>query len=146
MLEERTKSHTKSIETLNILTANLKESKQEKANFQEQKMQIQSQFDAVHNDLDAHLNKIKTMEHFIDKYIPIRVQQLISETIAAIASHSQAQRMQNFEMEKFKRLNEDLLKDETKPELIDLMTKIGEDLEETVQRFKKIAKAKTLRY
>ena len=74
MLEERTKSHTKSIEALNILTANLKESKQDKSNFQEQKMQIQSQFDAVHNDLDAHINKIKTMEHFIDKYIPIRVQ------------------------------------------------------------------------
>ena len=54
--------------------------------------------------------------------------------------------MQNFEMEKFKRLNEDLLKDETKPELIDLMTKIGQELEETVQRFKKIARAKNLRY
>ena len=51
-------------------------------------MMIQSQFDACNNDLDAHLNKIKTMEHFIDKYIPIRVQQLIGETIAAIASHT----------------------------------------------------------
>ena len=105
-------------------------------------MQIQSDFDSVHDDLDNHLNKIKTMEHFIDKYIPIRVQQLISETISAIASHTQAQRMQNFEMEKFKRLNEDLLKDETKPELIDLMGRIGDELEETVQKFKKIAKAK----
>ena len=36
-------------------------------------MQIQTNFDEVNNDLDVQLNKIKTMEHFIDKYIPIRV-------------------------------------------------------------------------
>lgn len=36
-------------------------------------MQKQSQFDEINNDLDVQLNKLKTMEHFIDKYIPIRV-------------------------------------------------------------------------
>ena len=37
-------------------------------------MQIQGQFDDINKDLDVQLNKIKTMEHFIDKYIPIRIQ------------------------------------------------------------------------
>ena len=86
------------------------------------------------------------MEHFIDKYIPIRVQQLIGETIAAIASHSQAQRMQNFEMEKYKRLNEDVLNDEENREMVDLMRNIGHELEETIYKFKAIAKAKGMRY
>ena len=72
------------------------------------------------------------MEHFIDKYIPIRVQHLIGQTITAIASQSQMQRMQNYEMEKYKRLNEDLLNDETNPELIDLMRAVAKDLDETI--------------
>ena len=49
-------------------------------------MQIQHQFDSINNDLDVQLNKIKSMEHFIDKYVPIRVQQLIGETLAAVSS------------------------------------------------------------
>ena len=48
--------------------------------------------------------------------------------------------MQNFEMEQYKKLNEELLKDETHPELIDLMNEVAEDLDETVKRFKAIAK------
>jgi len=39
-------------------------------------------------------------------------------------------------MEKFKKLNEDVLDDESHPELIDLMKKIASDLAETVNRFK----------
>ena len=99
-------------------------------------MQIQGQFDRIHNDLDGQLNKIKTMEHFIDKYIPIRVQQLIGETVVAVANQSQQTRLQNFEMEKYKKLNEDVLDDETNPDMITLMESIGKQLEETVNKFK----------
>ena len=49
-------------------------------------------------------------------------------------------------MEKFKKLNEDLLNDEEHPELIDLMRSVANDLYDTVQRFKAIAKAKGVRY
>ena len=49
-------------------------------------------------------------------------------------------------MEKYKRLNEDLLNDEEHPELIDLMKAVANDLTETTQRFKAIAKAKGQRY
>jgi hypothetical protein len=40
--------------------------------------------------------------------------------------------MQNFEMEKYKKLHEDVLDDENNSELIDLMRKVGNDLAETV--------------
>ena len=36
--------------------------------------------------------------------------------------------MQNFEMEKFKKLNEDVLNDEENPELADLMRSVANDL------------------
>lgn len=49
-------------------------------------------------------------------------------------------------MEKYKKLNEDVLDDESNPELIDLMRKVGSDLNETVNKFKALAKAKGIRY
>ena len=49
-------------------------------------------------------------------------------------------------MEKYKKLNEDVLDDESNPELLDLMRTIGKDLMDTVMRFKAIAKAKGIRY
>lgn len=54
--------------------------------------------------------------------------------------------MQNFEMEKYKKLNEEVLDDENNLELIDIMKKVGNDLLDTVNRFKAIAKAKGIRY
>ena len=49
-------------------------------------------------------------------------------------------------MEKFKTLNEDLLDDEDHPELIDLCNKILKQLDETTERYKKIAKKKGMKY
>ena len=40
--------------------------------------------------------------------------------------------MQNYEMEQYKRLNEEVLQDEDHPELIDLMNKVANDLNETI--------------
>lgn len=54
--------------------------------------------------------------------------------------------MQNYEMEKYKRLNEDLLIDEENSEMIDVMRRISRDLEETIIQFKAIAKAKGMKY
>ena len=54
--------------------------------------------------------------------------------------------MQNYEMEKYKKLNEEVLNDERHPELLDLMRKIGEELEETMLKIKALAKSKGQRY
>lgn len=86
------------------------------------------------------------MEHFIDKYIPIRIQKLIGESIGAIGSASQLQRFQNFEMEKYKKLNVEVLEDEDNSDLRALMEKVADDLEKTVLEFKAIAKSKGIRY
>lgn len=42
MLNDRTTQHAKSLEQLKISTDNMKETKQDKSNFMEQKMQIQA--------------------------------------------------------------------------------------------------------
>ena len=47
-------------------------------------MEIEGLFEQVHKDLDKGKNSIKTMEHFIDKYMPIRIQQMVNETLYKI--------------------------------------------------------------
>ena len=49
-------------------------------------------------------------------------------------------------MEKYKKLNEDVLNDEKHPELLDLMRNIATELEDTMHKYKAIAKAKGQRY
>ena len=49
-------------------------------------------------------------------------------------------------MEKYKKLNEDVLDDESHPELIDLMRDIASDLKDIMNKFRMIAKAKGIRY
>ena len=109
-------------------------------------MRIKAQFDLVNLEIDGNKNNVKRMEHFIDKYIPIRTQQQIGDTLKSVLSQSMLQRLQNFEMEKMNKLNEDLLDDETNPELIDLMRKVASDLMDLLHQFKAIAKAKGIRY
>ena len=49
-------------------------------------------------------------------------------------------------MEKILKLNEDLINDETNPELLDQMRAIAADLQETLMQYAAIAKAKGIRY
>lgn len=49
-------------------------------------------------------------------------------------------------MAKYKRLNEEVLDDESHPELIDLCKKLYADLTEVVEKFKRIAKQRGFKY
>lgn len=93
--------------------------KQEKSNFQEQKAEIQASFNLVNENLDKKENEIKIMQNFVDKYVPIRIQQQIGQTLKYVGTHGMQQKLENHEMERFKTLNEDLLDDEDDPSLIE---------------------------
>lgn len=54
--------------------------------------------------------------------------------------------LQNFEMAQYVKLNEDLLDDETNPQLLDLMKAITNQLKQIMLQFKAIAKAKGMRF
>ena len=48
----------------------------------------------------------------MEKYIPIRIQSQISETLGAVLQRSQLNKLENFEMEKFQKLNNAILDDD----------------------------------
>lgn len=51
----------------------MQQTKQDKENFNEQRLEIQSMLDKLFGEMDGNRNKLMTMEHFIDKYVPIRI-------------------------------------------------------------------------
>lgn len=51
----------------------MQQTKQDKENFNEQRLEIQSMLDKLFGQMDGNRNKLMTMEHFIDKYVPIRI-------------------------------------------------------------------------
>ena len=73
-VDYRSKAHWTKIEKLQVDFESLNIKKQDAAKFNENRMEIQGMLDDVNKDLDAQKSSIKTIEHFIDKYIPIRVQ------------------------------------------------------------------------
>jgi len=55
-------------------------------------------------------------------------------------------KLETFEMDRFKRLNEDVLDDETNPSLIDVCTALLKDLENTMLKFSVVAKQRGFKY
>ncbi len=63
-------------------------------------------------ELDEKTNQFNTVENFVEKYIPIRIQSQISETLGQVLPRSQLNKLENYEMEKFNELNLKILEDD----------------------------------
>lgn len=56
--------------------------------------------------------KTSTAERFIDKYIPIKIQTQISETLYSVLGKSYLDKLEQFEFEKYQELNNNVLCEE----------------------------------
>ena len=90
--------------------------------------------DKIKNNIDAKENKLQTIERFIEKYIPITIQSQISETLGAVLTRPFLNKLEHFEQEKFKTLNEDVLSDNAIG-LNNEMKALLEDLVNFTQKF-----------
>ena len=94
------------------------------------------------DNLDNKENQLKTIEHFVDRYIPIRVQKQIAENLMSVLSNTQALKFENFQMEKYKQMNKDLLDEETNSDLIALCKTLLVDIDNAIDLYRKVAKAR----
>ncbi len=78
----------------------------------------------------------------MDRYIPIRVQKQIAENLMSVLSSTQALKFENFQMEKYKQMNKDLLDEETNSDLIALCKTLLVDIDNAIDLYRKIAKAR----
>lgn len=124
----------------------LQEQKVEISAFEYQRLDIEKQLSTVNSDLDKKQSQILNIEHFMDRYIPIRIQQQIAESIKAISGRTQLLKYENFEMEKYKVMNQEVLSDEQDQSLKEICKRLLKDITQTVEQFKKLAKQKGINY
>ncbi len=86
------------------------------------------------------------MERFIDKYVPIRIHLQISEALKNVLPRAQLAKLETFEMQHVKRMNEDLLDDEQDKQLIDICKNLMKELDQLIDKYKKMAKSKGVAY
>ena len=66
----------------------LYELKQDKSIMEEIRDKMWEEMRLMQKDLDNKTNQFNTVENFVEKYIPIRIQSMISETLSAILPRS----------------------------------------------------------
>ena len=83
----------------------IKEVKIDKSRYEEQTLAYDNKFDKICTTNDDQEFHIRTMERFIDKYIPIRIQSQISETLGAVLDRKYLNKLENFEKCQYNKLN-----------------------------------------
>ncbi|CDW88205.1 UNKNOWN [Stylonychia lemnae] len=106
----------------------LYELKQDKSIMEEIKDKMWEEIHKMQRELDEKTNQFNTVENFVEKYIPIRIQSQISETLACILNRSQMNKLENFEMEKFQQLNLVILEDDGSANLQEIMKEILKEI------------------
>ena len=100
------------------------ELKQDKSIMEEMRDKVWDEITSMQKDLDEKTNQFNTVENFVEKYIPIRIQSQISETLGCILTRAQLNKLENFEMEKFQMLNSVILEDDGSADLKEIMREI----------------------
>ena len=72
------------------------------------------------------MNEFRETENFIEKYLPIKVQSMISDCLGNVLKFSQLTLLEEFEKIKYEKLYQALLKDDGTPKLVDLSEKLKE--------------------
>jgi hypothetical protein len=70
------------------------------------------------------------------------VQKQIAENLMSVLSSTQALKFENFQMEKYKQMNKDLLDEETNSDLIALCKTLLVDIDNAIDLYRKVAKAR----
>lgn len=65
---------------------NLKETKVNCSDYELRQKEIWEQLMKNNNNLDSQITQLKTIEHFIDRYTPIRVQKQVAENLMSVLS------------------------------------------------------------
>lgn len=75
--------------------------------------------------LEDHHNHTLTIENFLEKYLPIKVQSQISETLKAIGDKKSRRNLDQYESVKYEELHTAILEDTGHPEIIKQFQKLA---------------------
>ena len=104
-------------------------------------------------ELDGQLARILSIERFMDKYIPIRIQSQIAETLQSCLPEDYLEKLESYDLQKSKELNQIVLKAEIEEdkksglskEMINLLQEILKGIEKTYVVARKREKKRQLK-
>lgn len=107
---------------------NLQYSKVDQSDFEALRDTTDTRFTRLTSLLDLKDNQIQTIENFVEKYVPIRVQSQISEILGEVLTGKQRELLSEIEKRKFDELHQVLLIDNGFSNLLLQMKNINTDL------------------
>ena len=78
---------------------------------------LKHELNTVKNDLEENRNRTATTENYLEKYLPLRIQNIISENFHNTFESVIRRKFVKFEKLKYEKLNDVILKDDGKPNL-----------------------------
>ena len=78
---------------------------------------MKKELSQLKNDLELNRNMSLTTDNYLEKYLPLRIQNIISENIHNTFDSSVRKKFLMFEKAKYAKLNEVILQDDGKPNL-----------------------------
>ena len=68
--------------------------------------------------MSNNVNHFAMVENFVEKYIPVRIQSQISQTLQQCLPYKEVQQLAEYERAKFKEMHQSILDDDGKPDLL----------------------------
>ncbi|CDW80865.1 UNKNOWN [Stylonychia lemnae] len=99
--------------------------------------EVEKRFDRMIIQLEDQINQNLGLHNFVEKYLPIRTQQMISETMNAVCDNDTKKKLYDFDKNKYQEFNVTILKDNGKHQLQKEIEKINQQVQETVIGIKK---------
>lgn len=103
-----------------LLTA----TKVDKDSFKEFKTLSENNLMAFKENLENNTNHFAMVENFIEKYIPVRIQSQISESLHKVLPERECKQLQKYERIRFRDLHATILDDDGIPDLISQLKQI----------------------
>lgn len=127
-LQNRTEELFRMLEKCQRQVTLIQELKQDRSVVEEVISQLWATLHKNQIELDEKTNQFNTVENFVEKYIPIRIQSQISETLNSVLPRSYLNKLDNYEMEKFNELNMKILEDDGSANLAGIMREIMKEV------------------
>ena len=116
-LEMKLTTLNKSMEQLFGDLMKFDNTKADKKSFTTEMDKLKHELNTVKNDLEENRNRTATTENYLEKYLPLRIQNIISENFHNTFESVIRRKFVKFEKLKYEKLNDVILKDDGKPNL-----------------------------
>lgn len=93
--------------------AELKEIKVGVNSFKMEQERVSGELDGIKDLAEVRFNYLRTVENFVDKYIPYRIQLQISDTLHSVLRRSERKKLYDYDKEWFTDLTKEIIEDKS---------------------------------